>query len=244
MVESLPALPLLLCGLALVDSTSLGTLGLPVWMLAQPRVRPSVVLVYLATIAGFYWLVGVVLLSGLSAVVESLGSGVSSPVLDRVQLVVGVGLFAASFLFDGPGGRWRRARRDRSGRPSRWQRWRTRIAGEDAVARTAVLTALGAGLVEIGTMVPYLAAIGLLSASDVSVPEGVALLAAYSLVMVVPALVLLGLRLALADVVEHPLMRLNAWFSRKSDEILAWTLGVVGFLLAFDAIGRTLGSTG
>jgi len=234
-IESLPAL---LGVLALTDSVSLGTLGLPVWMLAQPRIRPGVILIYLGTIAAFYWLVGVALLTVLSAVVESLSSSEATPVLDRVQLVVGLALFGASFLFDGPGGRWRQARRERSGRPSRWQRWRAGLVGEEAVARTGVLTALGAGLVEVATMVPYLAAIGILSANDVSVPAGVAVLAAYSLIMIVPALTLLALRLSLARVVERPLARMDAWFSRKGDELLAWTLGIVGFFVALDAFRR------
>ena len=242
-IESVPTLLLVLCGLALVDSVSIGTLGLPVWMLAQPRIRPGVILVYLGTIAAFYWLVGVALLTGLSALVESLSSSEASPVLDWVQLAVGVALFGASFLFDGPGGRWRRARRERSGRPSRWQRWRTDLVGEHAVARTGALTALGAGLIEVATMLPYLAAIGLLSANGVSVPAGVAILAAYSLVMIVPALVLLALRLSLARVVERPLARMNAWFSRSGDELLAWTLGIVGFFVAADALSRLSEST-
>lgn len=42
-----------LIGLALVDSTSLGTLVMPVWMIAHPRLRPSRVVLYLATIALF-----------------------------------------------------------------------------------------------------------------------------------------------------------------------------------------------
>ena len=50
-----------LAALALVDSTSFGTLGIPVYMLVQPRVRVAALLGYLATIAGFYWLLGVVL---------------------------------------------------------------------------------------------------------------------------------------------------------------------------------------
>lgn len=237
-----PALLAALAGLALVDSLSLGTLALPVWMLVQPRVRARVVLVYLATIFGFYWLLGVALLAALGAISEPL-EALDDRALSWIQLVVGVLLFLASFLFDGPLGRWRRERRERSGAVSRWQRWRARLTGPDADTPTVVITAVGAGLVEVATMVPYLGAITLLSANGVALLPGIAVLAGYGVLMVVPALVLLGLRLVLASRVEPALVRLNAWFERRSGDVLAWTLGVVGFLLATDALSR-LGELG
>ncbi|WP_066587902.1 GAP family protein [Cellulomonas timonensis] len=111
-------------------------------------------------------------------------------------------------------------------------------------ARTAVLAAVGAGLVEVATMVPYLGAIGLLSANGVGFAPGVAVLAGYGVVMVAPALALLALRLLLAAQVERPLVRLSKWFERRSGDVLAWTLGVVGFLVATDALGRLRDSVG
>lgn len=235
-----PTLVAALAGLAIVDSASLGTLGLPVWMLAQPRVRARAVLVYLATIASFYWLVGVALLAGLLAVVERLAD-VDSRVLDWVQLVVGVALFAASFVHDSAIDRRRRERREREGTLSRWQRARARLVGPDASGRAAAGVAVGAGLVEVATMLPYLGAVALLSANDVGAGVGALVLVGYALVMVLPALALLGLRLALARQVEPALRRLNAWFERRSGELLAWTLGIVGFLLATDAVQRLQG---
>ncbi|GEA85760.1 MAG: GAP family protein [Cellulomonas sp.] len=237
MDELTPALVAALAGLAIVDSVSLGTLGMPVWMLAQPRVRTRAVVVYLATIAAFYWAVGVALLAGLQAVIEGFAD-VESRVLDWVQLVVGVGLFAASFLFDGAIARRRRERRERSGRVSRWQRARQRIVGEDASPRVAAGVAIGAGVVELATMLPYLGAIGLLTANGVGLAAGSLVLVGYALVMVLPASVLLVARLALARQVEPTLQGMNGWFERRGGDVLAWTLGIVGFLVATDAVGR------
>ena len=50
-----------LAGLALLDSTSTGTLTIPAVMLLQPRVRFSRILGYLTTISLFYWGLGLAL---------------------------------------------------------------------------------------------------------------------------------------------------------------------------------------
>lgn len=229
---------LVLAGLALVDGTSLGTLGLPVFMLARPRIRVRAVLAYLAAIALFYWVLGVALHAGAGNAWRFLEGAGASRAVDRAQLVLGIGLILASFLFDGPVGRWRRERRERSGRVPAVRRWKDRLVGPDASTGTAVVTALGAGLVEAASMLPYLAAIGILTANGIGVAGGAAVLAAYCVVMVAPALALLGLRLLAARAVEPALGRVDAWFARRSGDLLAWTLGIVGFLLAADAVGR------
>ena len=87
-------------------------------------------------------------------------------------------------------------------------------------------------------MVPYLAALGLLTTSGTSVPAAAAVLLGYVVVMVAPALLLTTLRVVLAGRVEPLLARMSAWFSRHSDDFIAWTLGIAGFLLASDALSR------
>ena len=62
-----------LAGLALVDSTSFGTLVLPLMMLLAPQVRTRNVVVYLCTIAVFYFGVGVALLAGARAAIAAIG---------------------------------------------------------------------------------------------------------------------------------------------------------------------------
>ena len=48
--------------LALIDATSFGTLLIPVWFLITPgRIRATRVLVFLGTIAAFYWVLGLLL---------------------------------------------------------------------------------------------------------------------------------------------------------------------------------------
>lgn len=225
--------------LALVDSTSFGTLGVPVWMLVQPKVRAVAVLAYLAVIAAFYWLLGLALLAGaqtLAGTSESLSDWADSRPVVIGQLVVGVALFAASFAFTRKRGEARRARR--GGRPTRMQRWTSRAVGADAGIGTVSAVALGAGLVEAASMLPYLGAVGLLTAAGIGFAASAGLLAAYVVVMVLPALILLAMRLGAHRRAAPVLERVHRWVERTKDEMLGWVVGVLGFLLATDAFQR------
>jgi cytochrome c biogenesis protein CcdA len=232
---------LTLTGLALADSLSAGTLGLPAVMLAQPRVRAASVLTYLAVIAAFYWLVGVLLRAGALAVVDGLAGSVPERVVDVAQLVVGVVLFGVSFLLDGPVARRRAARRTA---PTRWARWRSTLVGPEPRLGAVALVGLGAALLEVATMLPYLAAVGILAANEVSLGGSVVVLLGYSVVMVLPALVLLLLRMVFARAVEPLLAGISGWFARRGNDLAAWAVGIVGFLLASDALSRLSESWG
>src|SRR5690606_33465234 len=235
----LAALAGVLVVLALVDSTSFGTLLVPVWLLLAPgRLRAGRVLAYLATGAVAYLAVGVVVVLGAGAFLDRFGAALDSRAATIVQLLLGIGLFALSFRFDSKRAA-RRAARDgdpadgdpadgdperadrvpggtggepggagagpASGpaRPGRLARWRERALGIEADAagagavrtRASVLPllglALGAVAVEVGTMLPYLAAIGIITTADVGWPASAGVLAAYCVVMVAPALLLL-----------------------------------------------------
>ncbi|MFJ4231236.1 GAP family protein [Cellulosimicrobium cellulans] len=266
--------------LALIDSTSFGTLLIPVWLLLAPgRLRAGRVLVYLGTVAAFYLAVGIVVLLGAGAFLDRFGDALDTRAAAIVQLLLGIGLFALSFRFDSK----RAARRDAraaaaapvtvvarpsvpgegagdapdattgttsAARPGRLSRWRERALGIEADAagagtvrtRPSVLPlmglALGAVAIEVGTMLPYLAAIGLLTTSGVGWPATGGILAAYCVVMVAPALLLLLGRLVAARAVDPLLRRLDAWLTKNATDMTGWVLGILGVLLALNAFGR------
>jgi len=240
---SLVALPVL----ALVDSTSVGTLLLPAWLLLAPQVRPRAVLGYLAVVAGAYWLLGLALLLGADVILSALdgaddGSARPAPLL-WAQLVLGLVLLVWALLPD----RWRRRRRaaasngtphDGEGRdparPGLLLRWRDRVAQGEARGGLLALAAV-AVLLEAATMLPYLGAVTLLAAAGL--PEGVpaSALAGYCLVMIAPALLLVLGRTVAAQRVEPLLQRLDRWSRRAGGEALLWVAGIAGFLLARDA---------
>jgi hypothetical protein len=107
--------------LALIDSTSIGTLVIPIRLLLSAT-RPPVqrLLGYLATIAGFYLVVGVALVLVADAGLQRFGDLANRPAVLWVQLVVGVGLFALSWRYDS-------GRRRKRGEPDRATRWRARV---------------------------------------------------------------------------------------------------------------------
>jgi cytochrome c biogenesis protein CcdA len=216
-------LMLTLAALAVVDSTSFGTLVIPVYlMLSSERSRMSRLLIYLGTITVFYFLIGVALMLGLSAAVESFGEALHSRAAYWVQLVLGVGLFALSFRFDP---KWRAKR----GKPER--RFEPRTGGP----RVMVLLGLTAGVVEVATMLPYLAAIGIMTTSGLAPGQWAPLLAGYVIIMILPPLALMGLRAAAGAWLEPRLERLRAWLTKHSASMVSWALGIAGFLLARDA---------
>jgi hypothetical protein len=107
--------------LALIDSTRIGTLVIPIWLLlsaTRPRVRR--LLGYLATIAGFYLVVGVGLVLVADAGLQRFGDLANRPAVLWLQLLVGVGLFALSWRYDS-------GRRRKRGEPDRATRWRARV---------------------------------------------------------------------------------------------------------------------
>lgn len=220
--------------LALLDSTSFGTLLIPIWFLLAPG-RPATgrMLIFLGTVATFYLVVGVALLLGLDAFLGQVGGWLEHPAVAGGQLVLGVGLFIWSFFIG----------RRKDGGSGRVSRWRERALGQQGNGGVASLVtlALGAALLEVATMLPYLGAIGLLTTSGLPLPLQVGSLAVYCVVMVLPALVLLGARLAAHRQVEPVLQRIARWFEKSGGEMTAWVVGIVGFLIARDAVARVPG---
>ena len=226
------ALLLSLAALALIDSTSFGTLGIPVFLLlTTQRGRGGRLLTYLATLAGFYFLVGVALMLGAGAAMDAFGGALQTRAAYAVELAIGVVLFALSFRFDPK----RRAKR---GLPERT--FTPKVGGP----RTMVLLGLTAGAVEVATMLPYLAAVGMMTSAGLRAAQWLPVLAAYVLVMILPALAFMALRAAAGDRLEPRLERLRAWLAKHSGSMLSWGLGIVGFLLARDAAFHLFVETG
>ncbi|WP_280362939.1 GAP family protein [Nocardia wallacei] len=224
-----------LIGLALVDSTSIGTLIVPVWLLLAPDRPPARrLLCYLAAIAVFYFALGVLLMTVAGAGLDRLGTLTHSPVFLVPQLLLGIALFAVSWRFDS---NKRRAR----GEPDRTAVWRARTLRRQSSAVGLAVLAVGAGALEAVSMVPYLAAIGLLVSSDVPSGFAVALLAGYCAVMIVPALLLTAGRTLLHTAIEPLLATLDRFLSRYADSATGWALAIAGIVLARGALGGLTG---
>jgi len=208
--------------LALLDSTSIGTLFVPVLLLLRPgRLSAAPLVGYLATIAVFYLALGAgPLLEGVASSLGETGYW--------LELAAGVLLFGLSFRLDP------KRRPDDSQQQGR--KWTERVHKAASSPRSLVVLALTAGLLEAATMFPYLGAIALLAGTGYSLATTAAVLAGYCLVMVLPALALLVLRRTLSDRVTPLLTRVNGWFAKHAVGATGWILGIVGFFLAADAV--------
>lgn len=116
-----------------------------------------------------------------------------------------------------------------------------RAAAGEGPVRGLVGLALTATTVELVAMLPYLAAIGLLSTAELSMTQGAGVLAGYCIVMIAPALLLLAARVALHDRISPALRALEAWLTRNSGQALAGVLFLLGLYLVSGAV-QTLGT--
>ncbi|MGH3349885.1 MAG: GAP family protein, partial [Nocardioides sp.] len=106
-----------------------------------------------------------------------------------------------------------------------------------ALAGLAVL----AGAVEVASMLPYLAAIGLIGTQGPGWPVSGLWILAYCGVMIAPALLLTALRILAAPLVARPLAALDRWLVKHAASATAWAVGIVGFLLARAAAAALFG---
>jgi hypothetical protein len=214
--------------LALLDSTSIGTLFVPIVLMLVPgRLRAGRVLGYLLTIAVFYLAIGVLIMVGGGALFDRFGDVLDSRPAYWVELVLGVGLFALSFRFDPK----RRVAKGTSPTAD----WTGRVRRATDSARALTTLALTAGLLEVATMFPYLGAIALIAGAGLGPALDVAVLTGYCLVMILPALVLLAVRVTLSERITPVLTKVNSWFEKHAVGATGWLLAIVGFLVARDA---------
>lgn len=233
---------LVLVGLSLVDSTSFGTLLIPVWLLMTPgKIRVGRIAAYLTTVVVFYLLAGLALAAGADTLVEALREPFSAvpPVAWRcVQAVAGVGLIILSYYLEA---RINRRQETEGTGPGRLARWRSQAlegtgeAGRGGAGPVVKLALVGTSL-EFLTMLPYLAAIGILTAADLSPAALTASVAGYCLLMITPAILLTAARLAFHDRLTPLLTRINNWFSRASGKAVGWTVGGIGIGVLVNAV--------
>lgn len=222
-----------LAGLALVDSTSIGTFVVPLVLVLAPRVHVGRFLVYLGTVAGFYALVGIGLVAGAGWLLD-VGAGLGEVrALRWAELVLGGALLVLGVAGD-PRGWFGRTRTAPEG-ASRVGRWRERLVGPEASYAAVAGVGLLAALVEVGSMLPFLAAVGIVSSADLPLAGEVVVVVAYTLVMVLPALLLLTVRLVAGHRLDAPLSRLSRWFDRHAGNAGLWAAAIIGLLLLNDA---------
>lgn len=227
------SLALAIIGLALIDSTSAGTSLLPLWLLLTPgRVRVARMAAYLSTLTASYFLAGVVVALGATRLLSALSallSDVSPVYLASGQIAVGLMLVVAGGLM------LRRAAKVRH-RPAggallRWREQAMTVGTSGGLIKLALF----AFAVEFATIVPYLAAIGMLTTAGLAFPAVVAWIAVYCLIMVLPAVIATLVRVRAHDRIEPALERLDTWLARNTPILSGTAFTVIGLVLVADA---------
>lgn len=236
---------LVLAVLALVDSTSIGTLVVPVLLLVTAGASMSAgriavrTLYYLLVIGLFYFALGLALVAGAMPLFERFGDAlVSTPAL-AVYVAIGVGLVVWSFYVDPKAIRKRGGDPEESGR-----RWITRA--RDAAGNFRALTGLAllAGVIEAASMVPYLAAIGIIVDSGAGIGRAAVLLVAYCTVMSLPGIVLALARGLVGSRLDGLLTRVQDWSIRNAAGAFSWTIGIVGAIVVLYSAPELLQNLG
>ena len=231
--------------LALIDSTSIGTLVIPLWLLLRGR-REAIgkVLAYLMVIAGFYWVIGVLLRSGLLLIDPSF---FEHRFFRLAGMAVGALMIVWALAYRTDAQKAASARKKAAARVDAGhqahaaesteaieqvpRRLRGRLGTALDTRTGLVVLALFAGLLELPTMLPYLAAVGVMQGAGWGTSVQLLALIGYCLVMIVPALALVGARALAGPRIEAWMQKMGAKAAVYAQETLGWVVGIAGYLL-------------
>ncbi|WP_459503339.1 GAP family protein [Bacillus sp. C1] len=209
---------LLIGGLALLDTLSPTTLGVTVYLLLTDKERLTKrLLVYLLTIAGFYFAVGVSLMLGLDFLLEIISGVFQNRIVSWTFFIIGGILFIASFYV-----------------PTK------KSSDLPAPKSKSILSMVALGftisLIEVGTAFPYFAAIGIMTTSNLSWVEWSSILAGYNFIMVLPSLVLFLFYLLFGRWMQTSLEKLRVKIADNTGSALSWIMCIVGLILIFNSL--------
>ncbi|PFK47024.1 hypothetical protein COI93_02745 [Bacillus cereus] len=209
---------LLIGGLALLDMLSPTILGVTVYLLLTDKDRPTKrLLVYLLTIAGCYFAIGVSLMLGLDFLLEIVSGIFQYRTVSWTVFIIGLILFIASFYV-----------------PTK----KSSDLPEPKSKSICSIIALGftTTLIEVSAAFPYFGAIGIMTTSNLSWVEWSFILAGYNFIMVLPSLVLLLSYFLFGRWMQTPLENLRVKITNNAGSALSWTMCIVGLILIFNSL--------
>lgn len=213
---------LALSGLALLDSINPSALAMTLYLITAGA-RAGKVLSYIAAVFVTYFASGLLLLLGLTSLLGTFQGVFESTAAYGVQAVIGAAMLIYSFSPNKPEAQEKEVETEAP-----------RSQGFVAMFLLGVTVTAA----EFPTAFPYLGAIGILNSLELSFLGWLPLLLGYNLIFVAPPLLLFGAYRFLGE-------RHRAWFERyekrlkqEARETMLWIVGIVGFLLLADALGR------
>ncbi|MCQ4618952.1 GAP family protein [Corynebacterium sp. CCUG 59401] len=214
-----------LVGLALLDSLSIGTLVIPLALILLWRsVRVPALAAYLLTVATVYFALGVAMLlgfTGLSSYVERI---IDTPVFPWITLILGAilaiyGIFGPDPVKPAPGELPKQLTK----------------SIQTSLPRMIIL-GLGASLTEAATMLPYIAAMGIISDWDTPMAGQLIAIAAYCGVMIAPTVILTAIALVAGQKFFPRLETAIPRLQYEAKVTLLWIAAIVGIYMVIHSV--------
>lgn len=205
-------------GLALLDTLSPTIIGVTLYLvLTDNKNLTTRLLAYLFTVALLYFSLGILMMFGLNYLMEAFTNVFQNKIFSWVIFIIGMILFISSFFV--PANKKSNIPKPKS---------------------QSILSIIFIGfitfIIEAGTALPYFAAIGLLTSIDIPFYQWIPIIAAYNIIMILPALLIfLGYRL-FGKSINHTLVKLRNKISSSSNSVLSWIMCIVGAILIFYTI--------
>lgn len=215
-----------LIGLALLDSLSIGTLVIPLALILVWRsVHVPALTAYLVTVAGVYFALGVAMLLGFTGLSSYLERVTDTPVFPWITLALGAvlaifGIFSPNPVKPAPGELPKQL-----SKPFRTSLPRMIILG------------LGASLTEAATMLPYIAAMGIISDWDIPMAGKVVAIGSYCGVMIAPTVVLASIALVAGPKFFPRLEKAIPRLQYEAKVTLLWIAAIVGVYMVIYSLG-------
>lgn len=206
---------LIIIGLAILDTLSPTVLGITVYLLLKEKKKLSrLLIVYLMTVAILYFILGSSLLLGISLSLSFLQELLQNQIISWIIFLIGAVLFILSFYM-----------------PKK----KVAIPTLPSKRTTTSMILLGiiTFLIEGGTALPYFAAIGLMSTSNLTLLEWTSILGIYNIIMILPYLLLMIFYRLLAHWLKPSLQKLSNKLANSKDSALSWVVCIIGLILIF-----------
>jgi len=206
-----------LLALALVDSINPSAIVVTLYLLSRERVTAQIV-VYIAAIFVTYLTLGMMMMSGIDALLPSLRTIGGGKLEFIVQGLIGLAMLLYAI----------RAPTTAKSAP--------RV--EPAASTYAALVLLGVTVttLELPTAVPYFGAIALLTTADLPMAQWLPLLVLYNAIFVLPPVVLLAGHVVLGGRLNARYADLRERLQAGARETMLWIFGLVGSALLVTSV--------
>ncbi|SFK12384.1 MULTISPECIES: GAP family protein [unclassified Bacillus (in: firmicutes)] len=202
-------------GLALLDTLSPTIIGVTLYLILTDNENLITRLSsYLITVMILYFSLGIIMILGLDYITDAFSNVFQNR---RVLFIIGAILFVGSYFIP-------INKKNNIPKP--------KTQGIFSIIIIGIVTFF----IEAGIALPYLAAIGMLSTTNIPFYNKLSIIAAYNFIMILPALfILLGYKLC-GIRINSRLVNLRNKISANTNTALSWIICIVGVILMLYSI--------